>query len=231
MQTPALEGARSGSGGGAGDPAAGQPRTWTLTIVAPAPWLTSNARINLNKWTRASYTAAWRDATFLLAGNAELPVGLVRVRIDAVLHFPTARKKDADGLPPTLKPSIDALGPPFLRVGKTSASAPGHGLIPNDDPEHLDGPHITVGQPRKVGRWGELVLHITDLSTISRERTWTPELLIPNGRRITAKRTCNGCARPLGDVLNQEIEMAIAGCALPDVRHECPTCTPRESAA
>lgn len=203
---------------------------WRLTVKAPAPWLTANARFKLSRWERAAHTKLWRDTTFTMAQQARLPTGLTRVRIDAIIHFPDGREVDPDGLPAALKPAIDALGPPFVRGGKNPASAPGYGLIPDDRERHLDGPHITIGVPGRVRPWGELVLHITDLTGLAAHRTWTPPRpTLTGGQRMAVKRACNGCSRLLGDVLDEEIEAAMAGLAPPDVTSECPTCTPKET--
>lgn len=38
---------------------------------------------------------------------------------------------------------------------------------------------------------------------------------------ITVHRHCNGCGRDLGDATNFELDLAVLGAALPDVREEC----------
>jgi len=40
------------------------------------------------------------------------------------------------------------------------------------------------------------------------------------------KRCCNGCGESIGDVTDEEIECATGGYPLPDVRQECPRCSP-----
>lgn len=205
----------------------GEPRSWTLHIPAPAPFLTPNKR---GIWqVKARHTKTWRDLTWALARKAHLPTGLPRVRIDAVLHFHGDRDRDDANLVDIVKPCVDALGPPFVRVGKKRAAAPGHGLIVDDTPKHLDGPHVEVGDNDPTGQWGSLDLLITDLSGVPAGRTWTPRLrLCTNRHRITVKRACNGCSRLLGDVTDAEIEAAIDGLPPSDVRHECPTCSAGE---
>lgn len=42
---------------------------------------------------------------------------------------------------------------------------------------------------------------------------------------ITVQRCCNGCGRSLRDVTESEIDAAVAGQPLPDVRQECPHCS------
>lgn len=50
----------------------------------------------------------------------------------------------------------------------------------------------------------------------------TPNRTLPGGREeITIKRCCNGCGRSLGDATEAEMEAAIFGASLPDVRDEC----------
>jgi len=40
-------------------------------------------------------------------------------------------------------------------------------------------------------------------------------------KRVTVQRCCNGCGRSLGDITEHEIDCAVAGKSLPDVRQEC----------
>jgi len=55
----------------------------------------------------------------------------------------------------------------------------------------------------------------------------TPEARNPDGTTtVTIQRCCNGCGLPLGDVTFIEVELAIGGLPLPDVRKECPECRP-----
>lgn len=54
------------------------------------------------------------------------------------------------------------------------------------------------------------------------QRPSTPDETLPDGsRRCRVKRCCNGCGRVLGDVTEAEIDAAVAGIPLPDVRDEC----------
>ena len=48
-----------------------------------------------------------------------------------------------------------------------------------------------------------------------------PEDLDSGGQRLTVKRCCNGCNREIGDVTDAEMDAAITGAELPDVRVEC----------
>jgi hypothetical protein len=65
------------------------------------------------------------------------------------------------------------------------------------------------------------------LALAAGRRMTTPELTLPGGgKRIHVQRCCNGCGQPIGDVTDAEINGAIDGSALPDVRKECPRCAP-----
>lgn len=58
-------------------------------------------------------------------------------------------------------------------------------------------------------------------------RTNTPDRINDDGSRtITTKRACNGCGQLLGDVTKEEMNAAISGRPMPDVRRECPACRP-----
>lgn len=63
------------------------------------------------------------------------------------------------------------------------------------------------------------------MRTKTRPRVWTDD----DGREhrtMTVQRCCNGCGREIGDVTEAEIEAAITGAPLSDVRDECPWCAP-----
>lgn len=63
-------------------------------------------------------------------------------------------------------------------------------------------------------------------------RTKTPPRIRYNkageevGRTMTVQRYCNGCGHEIGDATLEEIEAAINGAPLSDVRDECPWCAP-----
>jgi hypothetical protein len=58
-------------------------------------------------------------------------------------------------------------------------------------------------------------------------RMTTPDVPLPGGgTRMHVKRCCNGCGESIGDVTDEEIDCAIGGYPLPDVRKECPRCGP-----
>lgn len=63
-------------------------------------------------------------------------------------------------------------------------------------------------------------------------RPRTPERpAADGGRLIRTQRACNGCGEGLGDASDVEIQAAIAGRPLPDVRGECVRCGPEYAKA
>ncbi|GGM53774.1 hypothetical protein ACFFX1_54685 [Dactylosporangium sucinum] len=149
--------------------------TWTLRFPAPDRMLSVNGNVYWR--TRHSLTTSWREATWAHARAAKLPTGLARVRLDFELRFPSARSdRDAANYHTlVVKPATDGFGPPFRQVitrGKRAgqvSTAPGYGLIADDTPEFLDGPHVTLGpkvEDPKRCPFGEVVVTITDLSEV-----------------------------------------------------------------
>src|SRR5688572_6249659 len=201
-----------------------EPASWLLPVACPAKYLTPNERGA--HWRRkAAITDAWRAATYAAAQLADLPRGLTRIRIDAAIRPTTNQPRDRANYVDAAKPCVDGLGPPFVRVGRNAAAAPGWGLVADDDDTRLDGPHVAFGTKVGKGETHRIDLRITDLSGLSPRRTWTPERVTPDGEpRISVKRRCNGCRRRIGDVLPEEVAARFADLPLPDVRHECPTC-------
>lgn len=66
---------------------------------------------------------------------------------------------------------------------------------------------------------------------VTYRRSWTDDVALDGGgRSFTVKRACNGCHRLIGDVSQEEIAGAIAGLPAPDVRIDCPYCTPEPGA-
>jgi len=62
-------------------------------------------------------------------------------------------------------------------------------------------------------------------------RTFTPDEVTVNedGHKRTTihmKRACNGCGQDVGDVTDAELDCAVDGRPLPDVRGECDNCRP-----
>lgn len=141
-------------------------RTWTLTISAPTRMYSVNANVH---WRRlAEARKAWRETTFVLAQQARLPKRLDKVRIDITLHFTDRRPRDTANFHPTVgKPITDAFGAQRVVNGKSGVRVEvGYGLIPDDTPRHLDGPHLLIGEPasRTTYPLGLAVVTVTDLS-------------------------------------------------------------------
>lgn len=125
--------------------------SWTLTIPAPARWLSANQRTDLRRQTPDR--RAWRDTTALLARAAKLPK-LDRVHIVATLHFTDLRRRDPHNFYPTIKAAVDGL----IDAG----------LLADDSSNYLIGPDLRVGPPlprKRYGPVGELVLNIRPART------------------------------------------------------------------
>jgi hypothetical protein len=146
-------------------------RQWTLTILAPCPWLTANQLNNRhNRYSRSTLTKEWRTIAATLAGVGGLPTGLDYIAVDGLARFrgrPPVR--DRDNLRPTLKAVIDGLGPARVWTRKgTTYRSPGHGLIPDDSDKYLARSDIHIGDPlptvTRPDHPGLLILTITELT-------------------------------------------------------------------
>lgn len=119
---------------------------WTVTIPAPAPWLSANQRRDLRRQTPDR--RAWRDAGLVHAKRVHLPK-LQYAHLVAVLRFPDNRRRDAHNYMPSLKALVDGLVD--------------YGLLPDDSDGHLVGPDLRRGPVMRLG-YGEVVLTIVDLA-------------------------------------------------------------------
>jgi hypothetical protein len=146
---------------------------WRLTFPAPAPMLSVNS--GNQHWRRtSSIHKTFREAMYVHAKAAKLPVGLRRVRMEFVLRFPRAGRQDIGNYyTHTIKPCVDGLGPQSVRVNRRSTNgtwtqsiAVGYGLIADDTAEFLDGPHVLLGEPvrDKTMPYGQVTVTIADLS-------------------------------------------------------------------
>jgi hypothetical protein len=52
----------------------------------------------------------------------------------------------------------------------------------------------------------------------------TPPRIVGGKRTLTTKRACNGCGTDIGDATKDELDAAVNGRELPDVRGECLNC-------
>lgn len=140
-------------------------RTWELTIPAPAQMCTENT--NKSRWVTGPAVKAWREASFTYAKQAKLPKGLTRVRIDVVLHCVDNRGRDTLNMHKfVIKPLVDGLCRERIVRGKKGVRVEvGYGLVPDDNPRFVDGPHPTIGAVLDKRRYplGLAVVTITDL--------------------------------------------------------------------
>lgn len=140
-------------------PAAAGP--WTITIPAPAPWLSANDRDN--RYARARKVKAWRVAAYVAALRARPPKGVDLVRVDVEFRFAgPAPVKEIENLRPTLKAVIDGA------VGPARATAPGYGIVVDDTDIHLIyGGYTAAPLPTsRAGRLrlGDVVLTVTEVA-------------------------------------------------------------------
>lgn len=111
----------------------------TITIPAPAPWLTTNQRLH---WAaKATRTKAWRAAAYWRARAADLTPIAGPVDVTASIHKPTRRPYDLDGHAPTVKACLDGIRDA--------------GVITDDDTRHV--PSLTL----IAGEVGPSRVHIT----------------------------------------------------------------------
>lgn len=105
------------------------PRVWTLTIPAPAAFMSLNDRPH---WARrAKLTRLWRGAAHVYARQAKLPCGLAGAHVQVSVVKATARSYDVHNLMPTAKAAIDGLID--------------YGLLADDSNEYLTGPDLRPG--------------------------------------------------------------------------------------
>ena len=148
-------------------------REWTLTVHAPAPWITANWITKANRFARSAAVKKWREAAYAAAVAAKLPTGLTVVTIDAQCWFPAVGDlpvDDRENLRPTVKAATDGLGRETRRTVKGRLHiAKGYGLIPDDDDKHLArSQHLTIVRDATVphGSYGRLELIIRELDRL-----------------------------------------------------------------
>jgi hypothetical protein len=128
-----------------------EPRTWTLTFAAPAPWINANKRY---KRRPSNDIRTWRQSTNQYAASGKLPRDLAQIEVDAEVRFPAdGRRRDAHNYFPTIKACVDGLVD--------------YGLIPNDHREHLKATSIVEGDPLPRRRFqppGEITLTIREVA-------------------------------------------------------------------
>lgn len=138
-----------------------EPRVYVLSFPFPDRALSRNTPGH--KLALAAVRKTWRQTTYQRAINARLPKGLARVRIDVEFRFAILRDRDESNLHETAKPCVDAL----TERKRGPRAGVGYGLIKDDSPRYVDGPHVTIGEPfpyRRGGVLGHVTITITDLS-------------------------------------------------------------------
>lgn len=140
--------------------------TWQLRIVPRPGERLMSMNDHMDPLEKARRNAYWRGLAASAAKQADLPKGILRARVDALLTFADSVPRDSANYHQTLKPVIDGLGSRATYHGRRKAH-PAYGLFIDDDSAHLDGPHITIGPPlptlRNRNVHGFITLDITEL--------------------------------------------------------------------
>lgn len=124
-------------------------REWTLLIPAPVPLWSANDSHDRGARATSVSRKAWRNAAYESAQKVWLPKGLSLVRFAITFHFQDRTKRDVLNYADTAKPLIDGYGPKFFqpptKKRPAGASAPGWGLIPDDDPRYVESTSLAIG--------------------------------------------------------------------------------------
>lgn len=101
----------------------------TGKVVTRSPFLNAN---DSDHWRVVHpITQAWKTNAIEAATAAELPKGLVRIRIDGQVIKPRGGRYDAMNFYPTAKAIVDGLV--------------AYGLVPDDSNQYVEGPFLTEG--------------------------------------------------------------------------------------
>jgi hypothetical protein len=122
-----------------------EPREYTLEL--PAGMLLINVNEGLHWREINKRRQIIRRCTEILARNQKIPA-LARVHITGRLHFPDARRRDANNWADSAKPAVDAL-----------VTA---GVLEDDDSTRVLGPDMRIGEKRPRA---QLVLEIREVLT------------------------------------------------------------------
>lgn len=141
------------------------PAYGTVWILGPFPAPHRPESMNGRRDPRsmAGEIRDWRTAAKVHAQAARLPTGIERrIRIDIVFRFRDDARRPAPGrdtanLIPAAKALVDGLTPskPLHKTidayGRKTKVVTGHtigyGLVVDDRPQHVDGPHLEIGDP------------------------------------------------------------------------------------
>lgn len=118
-------------------------RSITLPIAAPDRWLATNDRTHWRQ--RSAGVKTWRESAAWRARQQRPSPIRSPYAVRAVVHKPTKRLYDVDGITPTVKACLDG----FRDVG----------LIVDDDWRHMRSLTVEAGDPGPAC----LVLTITEL--------------------------------------------------------------------
>jgi hypothetical protein len=105
-------------------------REWLVPLPWLKPPLTANEQRRMHYQAEARIKRHIRWDVGFAAVAAYVPRGLQRVEIVLNWQPAIARRRDEDALAPTLKSVVDGLAAGTKRY-------PGHGLVPDDTPDHV----------------------------------------------------------------------------------------------
>lgn len=134
-------------------------RLWMVVLPAGLPLLNLNDR---GHWAKAHpIRKQLRDAALLMIRAARVPQ-LERVSVLVVYDPPPDwRDRDSDNISASGKPLIDALRPPYIKVGKRYIRAPRAGyVLPEDDSTHVLWTTYMIGPDYPLGRLRMIIREI-----------------------------------------------------------------------
>lgn len=121
-------------------------RSITLPIPAPDRWLATNDHVHWRK--RHAGVKTWREAAAWRARQQRLTPIRSPYAVHAIVHKPTKRLYDVDGITPSLKACLDG----FRDVG----------LVEDDNWRHMRSMTVEAGDPGPAC----LVITITELDAL-----------------------------------------------------------------
>jgi hypothetical protein len=134
-------------------------RSWEVVLPAGLPLLSLNDR---DHWARVyARRKELKDAAGVMVKAAKVP-HLSRVAVVVVYDPPPDwRDRDSDNIAPSVKALVDALRPPFLKVGNRWVRAPrGNYVLPEDDSSHVIWTAQMIGPDYPLGRLRMIILEV-----------------------------------------------------------------------
>lgn len=129
--------------------AVGELRIWRMVLAAPYRLWSANDTHRESPYKTADMRKAWRTHTYHAIKAAGLPQGLARVSFSFAFHFTDAARRDSLNYADTVKPIIDAFGPPFVQKPTAKkpggASAPGASVIADDTDAYVEAIDLSIG--------------------------------------------------------------------------------------